>query len=334
MIPGYRFHTYELYGNIRNTNNQVYNPYDPDNNINLIGNLIDNQEENNAIWNEISEHLVRCRYKTPNEIEPAKPSELNIFSYNIRSAHKNLQHIIDNASDYQKYDVLCINETNCDIGKLANGLQDLIIEGFHPPVYQAPARASCKGGGLMTYVNIGICSADEVEKIDLGIEPSTDGEFLFIKIKSCKGYNGTVIVGNVYRSPSRKNCSAFIELYENVLGKIHRHNNKLVTISGDFNIDLIKYNSDGNIQNLIDIASNHGFIQVISRPTRVTDHSATLIDHVYTNRINNVVNSSVVTLDITDHLATCVTISLDRTFDRLQIPTTGQDNTEQYQYRY
>ena len=56
----------------------------------------------------------------------------------------------------------------------------------------------------MTYVNIGICSADDAEKIDLGIEPSTDGEFLFIKIKSCKGYNGTVIVGNVYRSPSRK----------------------------------------------------------------------------------------------------------------------------------
>ena len=333
MIPGYRAHTYELFGNIRNTNSHVYNPYDPDNNVNLVGNLIDNQEENNAIWNEISEHLVRCRYKMPNEIKPAESSELNIFSYNIRSVHKNLQRIIDNASDYQKYDVLCINETNCDISKLANGLEDLIIEGFHPPLCQAPARASCKGGGLMTYVNIGICSADDVEKIDLGIEPSTDGEFLFNKIKSCKGYNGTVIVGNVYRSPSKKNPTAFIEIYENVLGKLHRHNNKLITISGDFNIDLIKYNSDGNTQNLIDIASNHGFIQVISRPTRVTDHSATLIDHVYTNRINNVVNSSVVTLDISDHLATCITVSLDRTFDRLQIPTTSLDNTEQYQYR-
>ena len=201
MIPGFNCHTYELYDNLGRTNNAIYNPYDLNNNVNLIGDLIANEEENNAIWNEISEQLISCTYKLPKNIKHAKPGELNILTVNIRSTHKNLQKIIDNAVEYQKYDILCLNETNCDTSKLANGIDDLLVEGFNPPIIQAPARASCKGGGLMTYVNKNICSADDLEKIELGLETDAsikNGEFLFIKIKSCKDTNKTVISGNIY----------------------------------------------------------------------------------------------------------------------------------------
>ncbi len=336
IIPGFNCHMYELYDNIGHNKNCIYNPYDLNNNVNLIGNLISNEEENNAFWNEISEQLISCTYKTLRNVQVAKPDELNILTVNIRSTHKNLQKIIDNAVEYQKYDVLCLNETNCDISKLANGIDDLLVEGFNPPIFQAPARASCKGGGLMTYVNNNICSADDLEKIDLGldVDGNTIGEFLFVKIKSCKKTNKTVISGNVYRSPSNKNKSHFIDMYDKVLGKLVRHKGKQIIVSGDFNIDLIKYNSETCCQDLIDTASNHGFVQIISRPTRVTDHSATLIDHVYTNKINSVVSSCVVTLDLSDHLATCVTVSLDSTYDRAQYNLPNRrDNSEQLEYR-
>ena len=56
-------------------------------------------------------------------------------------------------------------------------------------------------------------------------------------------------------------------------------------------------------------------MQTISRPTRLTDHSATLLDHIYSNMFTKIVTSSVITLDITDHLATTVTISLEGNFD-------------------
>ena len=63
-------------------------------------------------------------------------------------------------------------------------------------------------------------------------------------------------------------------------------------------------------QELIDIMPNHGFVQIVSRPTRVTDNSATLIDHVYTNKFDYTLSCNVLTIDISDHLATSTTIKI------------------------
>ena len=88
---------------------------------------------------------------------------------------------------------------------------------------------------------------------------------------------------------------------ECVLQKLNRHSSKHILLTGDFNIDLIKYDTDINGQNIVDTTGNHGFVQIISRPTRITDHSTTLIDHIYTNRVSHVIRSNVITLDLSDH---------------------------------
>jgi hypothetical protein len=41
---------------------------------------------------------------------------------------------------------------------------------------------------------------------------------------------------------------------------------------------------------------------IITKPTRITSHSATLIDHIYTNSSNLDLTAGILTLDITDHL--------------------------------
>ena len=146
------------------------------------------------------------------------------------------------------------------------------------------------------------------------IPPNPNGEFRFIKINNCKNSGKTVIIGNVYRSPAR-NTQKFVEFYEEVLQILDKYKSKHIIISGDFNIDLIKHESDQFSQNLLDTAFKYGFAQTISRPTRVTDRSYTLIDHIYCNVINKVVTSSIFTVDITDHLATSLTISLNANFD-------------------
>ena len=219
-------------------------------------------------------------------------------------------------TEYDKYDVICLNETSCNISKLPNGLDDLLLDGFNPPVYQAPARTSCKGGGLLTYVHKRVCNSDDIESFDIDQEPSTSGELLAIKIRSCKKYSNTVLIVNVYRSPSSSNASKFIKVLDETLFKLRKHGKKHILIAGDFNIDLLKYASDENSQNLIDTAATHGFAQIISRPTRITDHSSTLIDHVFTNQVVKVVSTSVVSIDLSDHLGTYVRISLDPSFDR------------------
>ena len=139
-------------------------------------------------------------------------------------------------------------------------------------------------------------------------DPSLYGEFLITKIRSCKNLNNTVLLVNVYRSPS-SNSSKFIESFDEILSKLRSHGRKQIVLAGDFNIDLIKHEYDEKSQNLIDTAASYGFTQVISRPTRITDHSATLIDHVYTNKVEKIMSSSVLALDLSDHLGTYVRLS-------------------------
>ncbi len=311
MIPGQNAHCYELIASPHfNKSNSTFNPYCNHHHTNLIGDQIDHEVENNTLWAEISESLVNCSYKQPKDIQHSDPGELIIFSLNIRSLTKCISTIRDNIADYEKYDVLCFCETNTNIDKLANGMDDLTLEGFHPPIVQKPVRGSCKGGGLATYVNERICQPEDLEIIDVDVGPSDlDGEFLFVKIKKCKTFKNTVIVGNVYRSPSRKH-EKFIGLLETALSKLDRHSSKQILIVGDLNTDLIKYDSDIHSQNLIDTTSNRGFVQVISRPTRITDHSSTLLDHIYSNKVENLVASSVLTVDLSDHLATYALVKI------------------------
>ena len=316
LIPGNRCFAYELLDIDSRVNSTIYNPYNRHNLINSIGDQIRGAEENNEAWGEISEKLCDCKYRSPQEIHRTRDDELGLLSLNIRSISKNLTLIKDNIHEYDKYDVIALNETNCNISKLPNGEDDLLIDGFNPPVYQAPARTSCKGGGLLTYVHKRVCNTDDIEPISLGHEPSTSAELLAIKIRSCKKSNNTVIVVSIYRSPSSHNTSNFMKIFDESLNRLRGHSRKHILLAGDTNIDLLKYENDDNSQNLINTAATHGFAQLISRPTRVTDHSCTLIDHIFSNKVHKVIDTSVLSIDLSDHLGTYVRISLDPSFDR------------------
>ena len=50
---------------------------------------------------------------------------------------------------------------------------------------------------------------------------------------------------------------------------------------GDFNINLINPDDDGN--RLLELFTNEGFHQSVTEPTRLAESSKTLIDHVYSN---------------------------------------------------
>ena len=51
----------------------------------------------------------------------------------------------------------------------------------------------------------------------------------------------------------------------------------------------------------LEFCFTHALEQIITRPTRVTDQTATLIDHIYTNSPNNVSQSGVIDLGLSDH---------------------------------
>ena len=93
---------------------------------------------------------------------------------------------------------------------------------------------------------------------------------------------------------------------------------KETLLLGDFNIDLLRQNAPWT--NLI---STYHLRQVITRPTRVTASSESLIDHIYVSDVNNVVDQCVPASACSDHYPVCLTWSCKGA----KIPTAGHETT-------
>lgn len=109
-----------------------------------------------------------------------------------------------------------------------------------------------------------------------------------------------VIVGTVYRPPNQ-NLDSFLNEFKKILSIITKHS-KQCHIMGDFNLDLLHYDQHGFTQEFIDSLFSHMFIPLINRPTRLTSHSATLIDNIFTNCFSQNGVNGIVLNDISDHL--------------------------------
>ena len=335
-IPGFTVHHYELFDVSSLKPNSIFNPYDHNHLINQLG-LNNSELDEPSVWSDLSDKLSGCSYSMMKHIRTTGNGNLRILSLNIRSLVKNIDNLREEATALQsKFDVLCLCETNCKSENFPNGLADIGIEGFHEPVFQDPYRKSGRGGGLAIYINKNLCCSESftimkfdgaVNQADNHTDINPPGEFLFLKlsVKVQPGVSKTFIIGNIYRSPSGK-VEKFLELLDANLNRLSRHKNKNVTLVGDFNVDLIKHDTDIHSQNLINLTAGYGFAQIVSLPTRITDHSATLIDHVYTNQVHSVSTARVVSLDISDHLGTYVCINLDPNFVR----ETGNSESHEY----
>ena len=80
-------------------------------------------------------------------------------------------------------------------------------------------------------------------------------------------------------------------------------------ISGDFNIDLLKFGSHSETDEFMNILGTHFFQPRILQPTRITNHSATLIDNIFFNSLDHFAISGNIINDISDHMANFLIIN-------------------------
>ena len=87
---------------------------------------------------------------------------------------------------------------------------------------------------------------------------------------------------------------------------------------GDFNIDLLKYEKCTYSQTLLHCIQSFSMLPVVDKPTRVYGTSATLIDNIFTNNLeNSIVGGNIVT-DITDHFSqVCIIMTKQQMFSPL-----------------
>jgi len=79
----------------------------------------------------------------------------------------------------------------------------------------------------------------------------------------------------------------------------HKH---LYYICGDFNINIVNLEVESNIKDYVNSLISLPCKLLISKPTRVSDHSATIIDHVSTNDNKHDILSGIPIYEISDYL--------------------------------
>ena len=77
---------------------------------------------------------------------------------------------------------------------------------------------------------------------------------------------------------------------------------KQVFLLGDFNINLLNFNDHQPTNDFLDSLASNYFISYILNSTRITSHSKTLSDNIFSNFVSHEIVSGNITAAISDHL--------------------------------
>ena len=192
------------------------------------------------------------------------------------------------------FDVFCIQEIfsiiDPDLFKLPN----------YNFVYTCRKRG--KGGGIGIYIH----ERHRFNIInDLSLFEDNLFESLTIKIDTDqkKSFN----ISCVYRPntpiqgmSTNDQLDYFIDKMSNLQATMSSYRGDSFII-GDFNLDLLKFETHIKTNEFIENSLTNGFLPLITKPTRVTHASCTLIDNILSNTCNNTLESGVILNSISDH---------------------------------
>lgn len=203
-------------------------------------------------------------------------------SLNINSLSKH----IDELKIYMEdgiFDVLAINETKLDQYD-ADSLINL-------PGYTCVRQDRNKsGGGVCIYIRNSI---NFTRKFAL-----EDDDLELISIEITKPNSTPFLLTTWYRPP--KSPDIVFDKFEEFLKKADSMY-KEYYILGDLNCDLISSNIAPHTSKLIDLLDNYQLCQLIEQPTRITEETKTLIDHVITNNKESLTHYGVFITSFSDH---------------------------------
>jgi exonuclease III len=199
-------------------------------------------------------------------------SNLNILHLNVRS----IQHKTDKIAELlyklkiQKYeiDILAVCETFMN----ENNINDCKIEGYN---IEYKYRKNKTQGGVAIYINnkLNYKFRDDLSTFYEGVI-----ETCFVELLN-KNKNNNIIVGEIYRTPNSDE-KFFLTEFEKILSNVKLEKKELI-IASDQNFDYLKTENHENTSKLLDINLNYFMLPTITKPTRITHSTATLIDNIY-----------------------------------------------------
>ena len=245
-----------------------------------------------------------CKYFDVDDFISLKLNQrtsLNIFSLNIRSLPKHAGELLCFLESLEtQFDVIVLTEIGrCNLSTVENLFKGF-TNYFSPPINNSKGGVgifiSNRLGKKMRKTNIEIvrtcgCAICEIESVCLTFD--------------C--YDLSFCLLGVYRHPSG-NKKHFITDLEKSLEKINKKH--ITYLIGDLNIDLMLFDKITDHGDYATMLFSHGFLPYITFPTRITPHSATLIDHIFikTNNIELETVAGILYSEISDHLPCFITV--------------------------
>ena len=158
-------------------------------------------------------------------------------------------------------------------------------------MYTQPSKSNAGGGAIYIKHNLDHFIRDDLCKLDDCFEA------VWIQIKNSRGKNS--LCGCIYRHPNTDatNLVQYLEATFSLIDK-KKYN---IFITGDFSIDLLQYESHSNTKDFLNTMISNSFLPYILQPTRVTDHSSTVIDNIFSNITDFISSSGNITSLVADH---------------------------------
>ena len=174
-------------------------------------------------------------------------------------------------------------------------------------------RQGKKGGGVSIAIEDGIKYR---RREDLELSNLTTVEHLVIEIRN---NNDNIIVCSAYRAPNANTSQSVtdFDLICKNLVESHKH----VVVAMDHNMNFPKFSSHNKTREFVESSINNDLYPSITKPTRVTHSTVTLIDNIFCSEIlHRNMNSFVILDDTSDHYP-CLCI-MTNSAEGLKAPTT------------
>ena len=224
--------------------------------------------------------------------------DLSLCSFNINSVVKNLDEFIHTYMYELKFSIISLVETKLtpDICHLFN------IDGYQ--MYTNCFKRN--SGGVSMYVSQEY--SNHFERVDLR-KTSNHIECLFVEIP-IERQSKNILVGVIYHRPNSSEVE-FLRDLSDILLTISREN-KVIYLTGDFNLNLLKYDCNVTVRNFVDLLHGYNLLSLVNKPTRVTDTTVSIIDHIWSSSYQSLTKSFILYSSITDHFPICSCFKINK----------------------
>ncbi len=229
---------------------------------------------------------------------PSINNTISFMSFNIQSISSKLndfQELITFFDDNNfSPNIICLQE----LWQFSPHL-NTTLGGYHPLLFKL--RNNTQGGGVGIYVKSDIL-VKQLPEFSVFADRILETIFVEITLPNNTKYT----IGSIY-SPGATHptltplelFNEFNEIFNNLLDSLCNVPNLILL--GDLNLDALLYHENPRVQTYIDSLFSYGLLQLVCKPTRCNDNSATLIDHALTNVKSPIYSISILTSRISDH---------------------------------